>query len=77
LFETKHTGSATPHLFQKDIRKFKLSIPPIEEQVEIVNQIESRMINVDMLEGLINEAIIKSETLRQSILKSAFEGRLV
>ncbi len=33
------TGSATPHLFQNDIKKFELQIPPIQEQHQIVQEI--------------------------------------
>jgi type I restriction enzyme S subunit len=43
LVQERVTGSATPHLFQNDIRKFELLIPPIEEQKQIVEEIESRL----------------------------------
>ncbi|MCU4162509.1 restriction endonuclease subunit S [Carboxylicivirga caseinilyticus] len=71
------TGSATPHLFQNDIRKFKLQIPPKEEQHQIVREIESRLSVCDKVEQNITEALEKSEALRQSILKKAFEGKLL
>jgi type I restriction enzyme, S subunit len=58
----------------KDIR-----VPLIEfdEQNRIVIEIESRLSVADNLEKTINENLLKTEALRQSILKSAFEGRLV
>ncbi|SEH05078.1 restriction endonuclease subunit S [Candidatus Venteria ishoeyi] len=71
------TGSATPHLFQNDIRKFELSIPPIEEQHQIVREIETRLSVCDKLEQTITESLEKSNSLRQSILKKAFAGKLL
>ncbi|TLD41536.1 MAG: Type I restriction-modification system, specificity subunit S [Candidatus Jettenia ecosi] len=71
------TGSATPHLFQNDIRKFELLIPPPEEQVQIVSEIDTRLSVCDKLEETITTALQQSEALRQSILKKAFEGKLV
>ena len=71
------TGRATPHLFQNDIRKFELMIPPIEEQYQIVREIESRLSVCDKVEQSIIEALDKSEALRQSILKKAFEGKIL
>lgn len=71
------TGSATPHLFQNDIRKFELLIPPKEEQAQIVQEIESRLSICDDIEASIRESLDKSKALRQSILKKAFEGTLL
>ena len=44
---------------------------------QIVEEIESRFSVADKLEQTIDEGLKKSETLRQSILKKAFEGGLV
>jgi type I restriction enzyme S subunit len=71
------TGSATPHLFQNDIRKFELLIPPLEEQKKIVQEIESRLSVCDKIEETIDQSLAQAETLRQSILKKAFEGKLI
>ncbi len=43
----------------------------------IILEIEFRFSVADNVEQTINENLTKSETLRQSILKQAFEGRLV
>ncbi len=71
------TGSATPHLFQRDIKKFELLIPPIKEQKKIVEEIERRLSVCDKMEATITESLQKAESLRQSILKKAFEGKLL
>lgn len=48
-----------------------------DEQHRIVQEIESRLSVCDKLEETITQALQQSEALRQSILKRAFEGRLV
>ena len=49
----------------------------ISEQNQIVQEIESRLSVADKLEQTIDESLQKAEVLRQSILKKAFEGKLV
>ena len=49
----------------------------IEEQNEIVNEIESRFSVIDKLQQIVDKSLLKSRKLRKSILKSAFEGKLV
>jgi len=49
----------------------------LDEQEQVVQEIESRLSNCDQLENAIAENLQKAEALRQSILKKAFEGRLV
>lgn len=77
LVKARITGSATPHLFQRDIRKFDLLIPPILEQEQIINEIESRLSVADQTEIVIKQSLKMGCTLRQTILKDAFEGKLV
>lgn len=71
------TGSATPHLFQRDIKNFRLLIPPLSEQHKIVEEIESRLSIADNVEKVAEQSFKQSERLRQSILKQAFEGKLI
>ncbi|WP_346864332.1 restriction endonuclease subunit S [uncultured Draconibacterium sp.] len=55
-----------------------IPIPPtIAEQTQIVQEIESRLSVCDKVEQSISESLIKAEALRQSILKKAFEGKLL
>lgn len=46
-------------------------------QTQIIQEIESRFSVIDKLEGTVDNALLKAEQLRKSILKSAFEGKLV
>ncbi|MDX9712976.1 MAG: restriction endonuclease subunit S [Ignavibacteriaceae bacterium] len=71
------TGSAQPKLTQKNLNKIPLPLAPLNQQTQIVSEIEKRFSEADNLEKAIDDSLEKSEALRQSILKQAFEGRLV
>ena len=49
----------------------------LKEQSQIVQEIETRFSVADKLEQSIDQSLQQAEALRQSILKRAFEGRLV
>lgn len=49
----------------------------IELQLQIVQEIESRLSVCDKVEQSISESLEKAKALRQSILKKAFEGKLL
>jgi len=49
----------------------------LDEQQLIVQELESKLTVCDKIEETITDALQKSETLRQSILKKAFSGELV
>ncbi len=60
------------------VRNLDIPIPPtLAEQHRIVSEIESRLSVCDKLEESIIHSLKKAEALRQSILKKAFEGKLV
>ena len=54
-----------------------LPICSYEEQGEIVQEIESRLSVADKMEESIIQSLQQAEALRQSILKKAFEGKLI
>lgn len=58
-------------------RLIPISLPSILEQNQIVQEIESRLSVCDKIEETIETSLAKSEALRQSILKKAFEGKLL
>jgi type I restriction enzyme S subunit len=60
------------------IENYSIPIPPtIEEQQRIIAEIESRLSVCDKIEESIEASLKQAEALRQSILKKAFEGKLV
>jgi len=70
-------GTAQKNLLLRDIRELVISIIPIQEQNQIVYEIETRFSICDKMEETIAESLKKAEALRQSILKKAFEGKLL
>jgi type I restriction enzyme S subunit len=72
------TGTAQPGLSVNKILPIEIIYPSsLEEQTQIVQEIESRLSVTDNLEFVIRDSIEKAEALRQSILKKAFEGKLL
>jgi type I restriction enzyme S subunit len=65
------------NLTQTRFLSLEFSIPSLEEQNQIVQEIESRLSICDKIEETIKQTLLKSESLRQSILKKAFEGNLL
>jgi len=59
------------------LKTYPLPLPLLSEQHEIVAEIESRLSVCDKIEESIEHSLKQSEALRQSILKKAFEGKLV
>jgi type I restriction enzyme S subunit len=51
--------------------------PPLPEQQIIVGEIERYLSVVDETETMVEQSLKQSERLRQSILKKAFEGKLI
>lgn len=68
---------AQPSLSMGTIRQAPIAFPSLKEQHQIVQEIESRLSVCDKVEKDIALAIERSRNLRQSILKKAFEGRLL
>jgi len=60
-----------------ELQDLKIPYCSFVEQEEIVAEIESRLSICDQLEADIEANLKKAEALRQSILKQAFEGKLV
>jgi type I restriction enzyme S subunit len=59
------------------LRAFPVALPSAEEQQTIVNEIERYFSQIDHLDLTITTSLRQAESLRQSILKRAFEGKLV
>jgi len=72
------TGTTIKNVGLKAMRDFPVPVPPtIHEQNFIVTEIESRLSVCDKIEESITQSLQQAEALRQSILKKAFEGKLV
>lgn len=70
-------GTAQKNLLLGTMSELVMSICCIDEQHQIVQEIETRLSVCDNVEANIKEALFKAKALRQSILKKAFEGKLL
>lgn len=70
-------GAAQPNLNTNLIKIQKIPDISIHEQQKIVEEIEKRFKIADTAEKIVDENLEKAKQLKQSILKKAFEGRLV
>lgn len=73
----KKTQTAQANIFQGKIKSLKFPLPPLAEQRRIVAEVERRLSIADGVEKTVTQSLAQAERLRQSILKKAFEGRLV
>lgn len=73
--ETGNVGQG--NVGMKAVTETLIPFCSIEEQNIIVNEIENRLSVADKMEESISQSLEQAEALRQSILKKAFEGRLV
>lgn len=71
---TSKGGTGSPHINVKDIKQYMIPVPSVQEQIELVNYIENRFSVCDSIEQTVDAALAQAESLRQSILKKAFEG---
>ncbi|MPT32641.1 MAG: hypothetical protein E2600_13470 [Chryseobacterium sp.] len=75
-FEYYSSSTAVPTLNRNNFITEKISIPPLEEQKEIVSRVESLFAKADAIEEKYKNLKAKIETLPQTILHKAFKGEL-
>lgn len=70
-------GVGRPRLNLGEIKSIALPLPPLDEQHRIVVEVERRLSVIEEIKALVDINLKRAERLRQSILKRAFEGKLV
>lgn len=60
-----------------DVKRVPVPLPPTAEQPEIVSRVEEAFSKADHVEAALDEQERAARALKQSILKAAFEGRLI
>ncbi len=70
-------GAGKPGLNLANIRGVTVLLPPLAEQTRIVAEVERRLSVLDALTDTVATNLARCARLRQSILKRAFEGKLV
>jgi type I restriction enzyme S subunit len=74
--ENKSRGTTMTNLNSTILNNLPIQVIPYAEQQKINQEIQTRLSVCDKLEQTIEDSLKKAETLRQSILKKAFEGEL-
>ncbi len=77
LFSEGSRGVAQKHLNVGVYSKLSIPIPPISEQSEIVKILDSQLTSCENAEETIEQNLKKTIALKQTILKNAFEGKLL
>lgn len=70
-------ATAQQAIYLRDIKNIEIPLPSLSVQHQIVEILESKLTVCDKIEETISQSLLEAESLRQSILKKAFEGRLV
>jgi type I restriction enzyme S subunit len=73
----KKSGTAQPQLPVGTLKEFKIPLPPKDIQQKINDEIARRISICNNIQSTVKDSLQKSEALRQSILKRAFEGKLL
>ena len=59
------------------LRRFPVPLPPAEEQQQIIAEVDHQLSVVDAALAQVEQDLTRANQLRQSILRRAFEGKLV
>jgi|SRR5690606_19723373 len=80
-YDIRHTcakdGTTVESVDVQKLKNYKIPVTSLDEQAQIVKEIESRLSVCDAVEQQIKDSLSQAEALRQSILKKAFEGKLL
>lgn len=69
-------GMGVPHLFQADIKKFKILLPPIDEQVVIAKYLDEETLILEQLVGKVKKQIEALKEYRQTLIYEAVTGKI-
>lgn len=72
-----YTGTTIKHLTGKALKKYPVRVPPLKEQLEIVNRVNALLEHSNTVENQYNAAKARLDKLTQSILAKAFKGELL
>jgi type I restriction enzyme S subunit len=69
-------GTTVKTIYMPALKKFRLLLPPLEEQLEIIRCLEKLFAFTDVIEQRVKAAKMQVDNLSQSILAKAFCGEL-
>lgn len=70
------SGSAIPQLTVPMIKDYKIPVPTIEEQKQLVEKAETLRAEIKRLEAIYQQKLLNLEELKKSVLHKAFNGEL-
>jgi len=76
-FQSKQYGITKKGINLSDLRELVIALPPIEEQKRIASELRKRLSVTESTEQQITRNLNITSRLRESILKQAFEGKLL
>lgn len=71
--KAKNSGCGVGHVNVKDIKVFKIYIPPLSEQQRIVERLDALSVHVRELEENQKKIISECDALKQALLRKVFE----
>jgi type I restriction enzyme S subunit len=71
------SGSTRDFLNTEILKSLTFSIPPLEEQIEILDAMRTKSDDIEVLDGAIRHSQLSSASQRQNTLRAAFAGKLV
>ena len=71
--KAKNSGCGVGHVNVKDIKVFKIGVPPLSEQQRIVSRLDSLSTHVRELEEVLQKTIVECDALKQALLRKVFE----
>ena len=75
-FISKGKGGAQPNISQTIIKAHRIAIPPLNEQIRIVNKLDSSLAKVEIAQNRLGKIPVLLERFRQSVLAAATSGEL-
>jgi type I restriction enzyme S subunit len=76
-FKLAAAGAVVQNLNIDKVRVLQFPLPPVAEQARIAVEVDRRLSILDVIDTTLAANLARCARLRQSILKRAFEGRLV
>lgn len=75
--KSSFTGSGIMHFTGEQLKSYIIPLPPLKEQARIIKAVREAMDSATSVEKNLEDNLQRSDLLKQSILKKAFEGELV
>lgn len=77
LEDSAASSAGQYNLSLRTLQPMLVAVPPLEEQRRIVAAVERQLSSVEACERAVDTGLARAAALRRSVLKAAFEGRLV